>query len=333
MLATASLTSFRSLTNSLLQFSLETTPLKRLREMSRLLTILILLQLGVASVNSWASSHSICDFDDNTMQFAGSPVEQARCLLRPADNDTQAPARDMHLPPPFETLLGKDIRISKHAFREYLIMRRIEENAIGGNLDLPVSHSAIVGKPAARYFVIHDTSINVCEDTKSLATADSPDASWNQIGRWNHTKDAHLFITRDGKGIRPQGRDFSVPWRATKLEMDVVGERSRGIFLHVENVQLRFVRLKDGQMARLKDGKCRNDSNAQSPGFTEVQYDRLSLAYLDASIRAGRWLVPAYHVALDRGISEGHDDPRNFDLAKWGATMCAQLQDLGFACK
>jgi hypothetical protein len=31
-------------------------------------------------------------------------------------------------------------------------------------------------------------------------------------------------------------------------------------------------------------------------------------------VRSGRWLIPAFHVAIDSDIRGGHDDPQNFDV-------------------
>ncbi|ANB74930.1 hypothetical protein AYM40_20995 [Paraburkholderia phytofirmans OLGA172] len=227
--------------------------------------------------------------------------------------------------------MTRKFTLNTERFRSYLHGKGIGEDEVGGQLDKPVSHSSANDHPEARYFVIHDTSINVCTRTQQFSESDSSSATWNRKERWEDSGDAHLFITRDGKSIQPQGRDFSTPWRATKLE-SFVGDRTRGIFLHVENVQLRTVDLRPSEGPLNAKGNCRNDRIAQTPGFTDAQYDRLALAYIDASVRAKRWLVPAYHVAIDRGIPDGHDDPRNFDLARWGGALCDKLAALGEKC-
>jgi hypothetical protein len=46
-------------------------------------------------------------------------------------------------------------------------------------------------------------------------------------------------------------------------------------------------------------------------------------------VRRGAWLIPAFHAAVDAGIPEAHDDPQNFDLARWAErlrTLLAELQ-------
>jgi hypothetical protein len=76
------------------------------------------------------------------------------------------------------------------------------------------------------------------------------------------------------------------------------------LLLHVEFIQPR----------RGAPGHRRNDIAAPTPGFTAVQYDRLALVYMLASVRAGQWLIPAFHAVIDSDIRGGHDDPQNFDL-------------------
>ena len=46
---------------------------------------------------------------------------------------------------------------------------------------------------------------------------------------------------------------------------------------------------------------------------------RLALIYTIASVRSGRWLIPAFHVAIDSGIRGGHDDPQNFEIEAFAA--------------
>lgn len=42
--------------------------------------------------------------------------------------------------------------------------------------------------------------------------------------------------------------------------------------------------------------------------------ERLALLYVFAGRRAGSWMVPGFHAALDEGISDEYDDRQNFDL-------------------
>ena len=97
---------------------------------------------------------------------------------------------------------------------------------------------------------------------------------------------------------------------ASKLEKDKPS--LTGLFLHVELVQPR---------RSVPGGGKGNDGLAPDPGFTPAQYDRLALLYFAASVRKGTWLIPAFHAVLDTGFANGHDDPQNFSLADWSASL------------
>jgi hypothetical protein len=158
--------------------------------------------------------------------------------------------------------------------------------------------------PSARYFVIHDTS-----GPRLRRFSDSIDT-----GRFNNLRNfrcsdgwaiAHTVINRSGDIYA--GHDFEVPWRATKFERAVrFGTELKGLFLHVEMIQPR---------------RGRGGTIAPAPGFTAAQYDRLALLYALASVRAGAWLVPAFHAHIDGGIRNGHDDPQNFELSSFAKSL------------
>ena len=38
-------------------------------------------------------------------------------------------------------------------------------------------------------------------------------------------------------------------------------------------------------------------------------------------MRAGFWLIPGYHAVIDEGIYDKHDDPQNFDLDAFAASL------------
>ena len=75
----------------------------------------------------------------------------------------------------------------------------------------------------------------------------------------------------------------------------------------------------------------RNDARAPDPGFSDAQYDRLALIYVIASVRAERWLIPAFHAAIDSGIRGGHDDPQNFDVDAFGWSIDRLVRRLQLA--
>jgi hypothetical protein len=174
--------------------------------------------------------------------------------------------------------------------------------------------------PAARYFVIHDTS------GPNYGRRSFPD-DIDSTARFNDLKNyycpdgwgkAHVVINRSGDMI--VDHDFATPWRETKFEraVDFVGTL-KGLFLHVELIQPR----------RSAPGYSRhNDAQPPSPSFTTAQYDRLALLYTIASVRAGHWLVPAYHAAIDAEIRNGHDDPRGFDIESFANSLTLLIEKL-----
>ncbi|BAN27204.1 hypothetical protein [Caballeronia insecticola] len=294
------------------------------------MNIVVLLSVVASLMWSVRATAAGCDFSNQSLSFAGDEITQARCLLRPVMKGGSLGARLNPLPPPFEHFIGQPVGITPDEFLALLKQLDIAPNALGGAVTQPLSQSSAPGHPQARYFVIHDTSLNVCTDTGQFARSEDADASWNRASRWANDANAHLYITRDGKLVAPQGRIFSVPWRATKLEANA-GPNSRGLFLHVENVQLRIAELKPGDAAMV-NGDCRNDRIAQTPGLSDAQMQKLALTYIAASVRAKKWLIPAYHAAIDDGISNGHDDPQHFDLTRWGTVICSYLDRMGKAC-
>jgi peptidoglycan L-alanyl-D-glutamate endopeptidase CwlK len=305
------------------------------------LKFLVALLLLVGAVASNAQEKS-CNFDDKTLSFAGIPLEQAKCLLRKVK--IRADLEEQNLPILLESLIDQKVQVSKQIFRAYLKTKGINENEIGGSLDEQLSRGRNNNKnaPFAKYFVIHDTSFNLCEVKDFPKNINDSDWIGNKLTRYAEPpkdKDtaAHLYITRDGKSIAPKIRrgqpqiSFAIPWRATRLESDRLGYgiATKGLFLHIENVQPRHCRLD-----WINEGKCRdskgecNDNIAPEIGFTEAQLERLALVYIAASIRRGQWLIPAFHAAVDAGISGGHDDPQNFDLQKWSDKISSILKEL-----
>ncbi len=272
-----------------------------------------------------------CAWDAHAFSFTGTPQQQARCLLRDVSQGGVVADRQKTLPASLGQLIGKPVMMTADRLRALLHDRNIDETTIGGALDQPLSITEGEHPKSATYFVIHDTSTIFCERGDFPANADMPDAQWNHVETWMNHDQAHLFITRDGASYAPQQRTFATPWRAVKFEKQL-GIPSRGLFLHIENVQLRRPALAADAALRDDSGECVNDRIAQSPGFTTPQLQRLALVYVAASVRAGHWLIPAYHAVLDTAIPGGHDDPQNFDLDAWAKHICDLRRDLGDAC-
>ncbi len=167
--------------------------------------------------------------------------------------------------------------------------------------------------PTARYLVIHDTSGPNYGGRPWPSNIDDHPKINNLRRFWcaDGWTIAHVIINR--RGALLLGHDFAEPWRATKFERATAfGTALKGLFLHVELIQPR----------RRAPGRGRNnDAQAPTPGFTAAQYDRLALVYVAASVRAGAWLIPAFHAPIDAHIRGGHDDPQNFDLDDFAASL------------
>ena len=236
-----------------------------------------------------------CKFDSASLSFAGSPLDQARCLLRHIEPGGSADA-ETELPPNLASLIGRQPQIDFVELAAALRRAHIPLPAA-----TPVSETS--DHRRAAYFVIHDTS--------SPYIGDAPfPRGFDRLVRFNDInqflgKDAVAHLFNDRLGRVSVGHDFEVGWRATKLER-AVGEASRGRFLHVENL-----------LPRRADpaGPPGNDRIGPEPGFTHRQYRTLALLYILASARLGQWMIPAFHANIDRDIPKAHDDPQHFDLA------------------
>jgi len=252
-----------------------------------------------------------CGFDVATLQFAGDALAQARCLLRPVAPGGVLSPVPATLPDTLAALIGRPVGDLKPHLRRYLAAHRIDDAAVGGSLDALLSHARDddPGSPAARYFVLHDTSVPWLGDVATFPPDDDP--ALNDLARFAGADAvAHVFVNRRGETLL--GHDFRTPWRATQLETRRIGLAARGLFLHTEFAQPR---------RRDPAGPARNDLIAPLPGFTDAQYTQMALLYAAASARRGDWLIPAFHAALDEGIAGAHDDPQHFEIARFAAAL------------
>jgi hypothetical protein len=262
-------------------------------------TLLILIAL--ASSLPCPGAETPCPFDEAKLEFIGTPLEQARCLLRPVSEFGRLGEPLATLPAPLESLIGQPVKLDRAVLHRYLDSHKIDEAAIGG----PITNVL-----RAKYFVIHDTSTPNYHDQPFPGNINKPDWRLNNLSRWRSNAVAHFFVNRLGQSLA--GHPLTTPWRATKFETKVLKEKSRGLFVHTELVQPRHAD---------PHGRPGNDGIAPIPGFTEAQLDRLALLYVVASAEHGQWMVPAYHATLDAGIPDAHDDPQNFDLDLWAKRL------------
>ena len=254
-----------------------------------------------------AEEIGLCRFDSETLAFAGTPVEQATCLLQHVGRS--AAVSPQPLPDTLGNLLKSGGKPSP-AQRDAALSALPEPyGTYARSVALwPVSQTAD-GLPAL-YFVIHDTSTPFLGDAPFPADVDH-DPAINDFTPYVRPQPvAHFFLNREGQVWA--GHDIAEAWRATKLESFVIGLPAKGRFLHVETVQPR----------RYAPGShWLGDTLAPEPGFSAAQYRILAALYVYSSARAGRWLIPAQHATIDSGIPEGHDDPQNFDLARFAAEV------------
>jgi hypothetical protein len=259
----------------------------------------------------------LCEFDPEMLSFAGTPAEQAMCLMRAADR-----SRHRNIGPPLESLpagiTSRAGQTSGLPEREPLAALLVELGLVWDYapfLWMPLSRASdnVPDAPQARYFVIHDTSAPFLGWQPFPADIDQ-NPSINNLARYDCKDDwalAHVFINRSGQMLL--SRELGQPWRSTKFERAAVFDNAlKGLFLHIELIQPR------GTLPSLGG---RNDARAPDPGFSAAQYDRLALVYVIASVRSGRWLIPAFHAAIDSGVRGGHDDPQNFEIPSFAASI------------
>ena len=254
-----------------------------------------------------SQSQAVCKFAPTSRI---SSRDQAKCFLRQVRRYGNLGPTLSSLPPTLDRLLGLPvIDLDRETLRRYLKAQKIQESEIGGSLDKPVSraNSNISSAELARYFIIHDTS------TPNFQNGEFPtninDSRWggNNLQTWTRNSlRAHVFVSRTGESVTAV--NFQIPWRSTGYELEICGDTCKGLFLGIEMVQ---PRRSDPQ------GRANNDAIAPTPGFTDTQLDRLALIYIAASVRRGKWMIPAFHAAIDAEIEGGHDDPQNFNLNQW----------------
>jgi hypothetical protein len=263
-----------------------------------------------------------CDFNLDSLAFRGEPTEQAKCLMRGLDQTRNLSPRLESLPDALASRIGQDTGLPTRETLSTFLSQQDLEWSFAAYLWQPVSRAEDNNPdaPSARYFVIHDTSgpnyghrsfpddIDTTSKINNLSNYFCADG-WGK---------AHVVVSRSGEMILDH--DFAIPWRETKFEraVDFAGAL-KGLFLHVELIQPR--RSAPGHGSR-------NDAQPPNPSFTTAQYDRLALLYVIASVRAGQWLIPAFHAAIDDGIRNGHDDPMGFEIESFANSLTLVVEKL-----
>ncbi len=248
------------------------------------------------------------------MAFAGSLSEQASCLLRKVKILGNVDATPAQLPSTSQASSCQPVTISRTKLRQALFRSGTDrvpgsEASLDGPATCPprgnTRQSAGHRWRATSSFTIRVRRISGTWRNFLLTSIPATRSIGSTVSRARRTP-RRTYPQPPGQIY--VGHDFGVPWRATKLEQQI-GTLSRGMFLHIENVQPR------------RKHPSQPDGNAPTPGFSTTQYDRLALLYLMASMRAQTGLVPAFHAAIDQGLSDGHDDPQNFSLEDFDAAL------------
>jgi hypothetical protein len=250
------------------------------------------------------------DADSGVIDPSAGLIEQAKYLLRPVKQYGILQTDTPELPYGLSYVWDKEFCISRAQFKQYLKIKKIKSDHIGGSIDKPLSKAQ---KKSARYFVIHDTSAPAYKKGSAFPT-DINQNNWqgNNLNWEKGEKAGHVYINRVGQSITSVS--FEISHTATKYEKR--NAKLKGLMLHVELIQPRII------------DKRGIDSIAPKPGFTTAQYQRLALTYIAASVRSQSWLVPAYHAAVDHGIKNAHDDPQNFVLSDWAKEVRKLYQEI-----
>ena len=277
--------------------------------------LLFILFILFIPVNSLFAQNMACKLDEKTLQFVGTPPEQARCLLRPVKPQGVLGEELAKLPKPLEKLIGEKVKIKKERLRKYLQNNNIDELTIGGSLDESLSIAKLPNGEQIQtlYFLIHDTSTPNYE--KGEFPADINEKSWrfNNLDMWLKNPVAHIFVNRLGASITttPFNETVRKGW-GTKFARDFLKTDAKGLQIHIELVQPRRA-----DVSKFEG----NDIIAPEIGFTDAQYQKLALLYVSASVRRGTWLILSFHCAMDAGIKDAHDDPQNFDIDKFATEL------------
>jgi hypothetical protein len=274
------------------------------------------------SVTPEAAAAGLCGYDAAARAFHGTPSEQAACLTRRVMKGgiIGRPSIARFL----QERAGTPIALPPARLGAYLAALNVDPaRELGGDPAAPVT---------ADYFIIHDTSepncshpgwsATLCPKAGKIPKARDSAAWAAELGYLGHPQPApnrlaHAWTNRVGGSITEV--TFDLPLRSTKFESCLDTPAKAGLFLAVENTQPRVADPK---------GPPGNDFLAPRPGFTRAQYHRLALLYIAASVRHGRWLIPAFHAVLDARFLEGHDDPQHFDMRAFSRAVERHLARL-----
>jgi hypothetical protein len=236
---------------------------------------------------------------------------QAKCLLRPVKKFGDLGGPLITLPSPLDSIVGQpmDTSITVERVRRFLKTKAIVESEVGGSVATALS--------TPKYFVIHDTSDYLGQLSDFPTNINDDTAAFNHVAIRVGRAVCHVYINRLGQSATAVV--FEAPISPSGTKFGLCNPALKNTFLHIENIQ---PRIKDLSV------KFSNDAVAPQPGFTDPQLERLALVYIVASVRSGRWLIPAYHSPIDLGYPDRHDDPQNFDLEAWSTKLESLMNEI-----
>jgi len=278
--------------------------MKHLTQALTLLLVISNLTVGQGICSRFRPVPGRCD-------LTGTPKDQAKCLLRPVKKFANLDAPLTSLPTPLDSLIGQatNSTLTLAQVRTFLADKGIAEGDVGGSLSIALTRP--------KYFVIHDTS-DFLGRSDFPANINEEGFSPNKLGARVTNKICHVYVNRAGRSATAVVFESLSPPPGTKFGSCHSSQRTA--FIHIENVQPRI---------RDRSVSFDNDAIAPTPGFTDNQLERLALLYIVASVRSGKWLIPAYHAPIDLGYPNAHDDPQNFELNRWVEKLNALITAIG----
>jgi hypothetical protein len=281
-----------------------------MRVHARFATSIFLFAVLLPAAPAGAAVLGTCRFDSVSLRFAGSVSDTAACLLRRVrEKGTGAAAQPV--PAWLGAHMARPVEVTAEQLRRYLSAHGIAASDLTTTI-------ATGDTPRRRYFVIHDTSSpELRGETAFPSNLNEASYGGNSLNGWVDTaRRVNLITSRDGRSRLLRDWSLARPAPGTKIEEERRIPAARDLFVHVENIQPRLN--PDGTFYW----------QAPAPGLGPEQEQRLALAYVVASLRAGRWLIPAYHFNIDEGLPDGHDDPQHMDLASWVSRIEAIVTEM-----
>ena len=125
------------------------------------MNVQLLFLLSAALWNNQQAGPERCGFDEQRLSFAGSPIEQARCLLSPVRIHGELGPPHARLGRFLEAHVGRRVRIDRARLRALLEAENLPALAATVEAPLARARNNDPAAPFARYFVIHDTSLEL----------------------------------------------------------------------------------------------------------------------------------------------------------------------------